>query len=62
MQTVSMQATRSHPWEPWVEPLPKASYWGVTVGVVDWGNQLAIVELAGHRMLVEVADLKWSAK
>ena len=38
--------------------LPRALYFGLTVRVVEAGEQLAVIEWEGHRMLVEAADVE----
>ncbi len=63
MRTVSPGATRTRPWERWVEPpeVPavKARYMGVVVEVVQALNLCALVRRPdGLSCVVEVADLE----
>ena len=62
MRTVSMQATRTRPWEHWVEPDPqltRARYFGVTVDIVQALNQYALIRRPdGLSCIVENSDLE----
>jgi len=60
-RTMSMKATRTRPWEPWVEPAPEypeARYFGVWVQVIHKMSLCALVRRPdGLSCVVEVADL-----
>ena len=59
IHSYSTQATRTRPWENWVEPtVTTARYCGLIVKVVEAGNHLAVIDWDGHRLLVEVGDLE----
>jgi len=59
VQTHSMQATRTRPWQMWREPLTgdEARYFDIQVNVVERLGQLALIDYAGRRMVVETLDL-----
>lgn len=61
INTVSPRATRSHPWELWVEPRHerRAMYCGVVVEVVERFSLCALVRRPdGYSCIVDAADLE----